>query len=188
MINGTNLSCGYGKVSLKNIEIVIKLWLRDRRFMKTRNPNLEGFTLIELLVVIVIVGILAAIAVPTFLNQTSKAKQTEAKAYTSTINHAQQAYYTEKATFASLSNLALGFTPDNDNYTYTVSTTSTSAIANAASKINTLKAYAGQVYVYSDVIGNSVSISIVCEALNPSAVSITTPTAGVCAAGSINVQ
>jgi len=37
----------------------------------------KGFTLVELMIVIVIVGILSAVALPSFLNQTSKAKATE---------------------------------------------------------------------------------------------------------------
>lgn len=53
--------------------------------MFTSNHNIKrhkgqaGFTLVELLVVIVILGILIAVAVPTFLNQQDKAKRSEAE-------------------------------------------------------------------------------------------------------------
>ncbi len=52
---------------------------------KKRNLLEKGFTLVELMIVIVIVGILSAVALPNFLNQTAKAKATEAKSDISAI-------------------------------------------------------------------------------------------------------
>ncbi|HEY9828162.1 MAG TPA: type IV pilin-like G/H family protein [Stenomitos sp.] len=72
----------------------------------SKKKNNEGFTLIELLVVIIIVGVLAAIALPSFLNQIGKARGSEAKSNLGTMNRSQQSYRLENNTFAStLTNL-----------------------------------------------------------------------------------
>ena len=54
-----------------------------------------GFTLIELLVVMIIIGILAAIAIPVFLSQRAKAQDTAAKADVSTIGKEVATYYVD---------------------------------------------------------------------------------------------
>ena len=84
----------------------------------------EGFTLIELLVVIIIIGILSAIALPSFLNQANKAKQSEAKQYLASINKGQQSYYAEFGNFIydrdDIGKLGLGIKTATNNYTYNI--------------------------------------------------------------------
>ena len=59
----------------------------------------DGFTLTELLVVIVIIGILAALTIPKFLNVTTSAKMTEAKVMLKQLYNLQRAYYLENDTY-----------------------------------------------------------------------------------------
>ena|SRR5206468_3444070 len=66
----------------------------------------KGFTLIELLIVVVIIGILAAIAIPKFANTKSKAYITAAKSDLRNLVTAEEAYFADSSAYtATLGNL-----------------------------------------------------------------------------------
>ncbi|HEV8197849.1 MAG TPA: type II secretion system protein [Gemmatimonadales bacterium] len=64
--------------------------------------NRKGFTLIELLIVVVIIGILAAIALPKFAATKDKAKLASIKTDLRNMVTAQEAYFSDYATYGSL--------------------------------------------------------------------------------------
>ncbi|AKG23360.1 type IV pilin-like G/H family protein [Calothrix sp. 336/3] len=136
----------------------------------------EGFTLIELLVVVIIIGVLAAIALPSLLSQISKARQSEAKQNVGAINRAQQAYYLENSNqfTTRLAELGIGVKTASDNYIYDASTTDANNVVThkARTKVAKLKSYAGVVYTSSQAVNNineSITLVTLCEANDPAA-------------------
>lgn len=158
----------------------IKLVEGYYRFYKSRN---DAFTIIELLIVIIVIGILSALSLPSFMNQASKAKQSEARTYIGSMNRAQQAEYMERGRFTGeLGTLGLGIVPETAAYIYRIESGSVTGpnIVNRAIPSDgnfndapgnqaTVSAYIGGVKVgsFSEEVRSASTLVVLCEALEP---------------------
>ena len=121
------------------------------------------------LVLLMCIGLITAIALPSYLNMANKAKQSEGKQYVSSINKGQQAKFAENGTFStSVDNLGLGIKTETTNYKYSVRATKQAAFNYAVSKHKTEKSYVGGVFLvpaYPNAAKDEMTItSILCEA------------------------
>ena len=74
--------------------------------MMSRVHNRKGFTLIELMIVVVIIGILAALAIPRFMQTSGKAKKSEAKTVLKQLYQLERAYFQEHDAYVAGANTA----------------------------------------------------------------------------------
>jgi prepilin-type N-terminal cleavage/methylation domain-containing protein len=82
--------------------------------------NQKGFTLIELMIVVVIIGILAALAIPRFMTASTKSKQSEAKQILKQIYVMERAYFQENGAYtANLATLGVEVMA-HARYAYTI--------------------------------------------------------------------
>jgi prepilin-type N-terminal cleavage/methylation domain-containing protein len=129
---------GYAEL---NPTVVFDLWFGylgvsptpQRSVGVMRAKNRKGFTLIELLIVVVIIGILAAIAIPKFAATKDKAKLASVKTDIRNIMTAEEAYFSDYATYTATVPTTL-FTPSSGNtYGGSASTSSwTATVTNSS--------------------------------------------------------
>ncbi len=118
----------------------------------------KGFTLIELMVVIVIIGVLAALAIPKFTDASAKAKASEAPTVLASWDHAQLAYIAETAGTGALASLAF----DQPGPAATPGVTKWFTYADAWTAANAQVAYSATATVDFGkiVIGNAVTSTV----------------------------
>jgi type IV pilus assembly protein PilA len=124
--------------------------------LRERSNGEGGFTLVELLVVMLILGLLAAIAIPSFFNQRDKAKDSDAKAGVRTAQTAIETYATDNdgsytgATEAALEAIEPTLKDAGDGGTITVTPTGTgkgytvSVQSDTGNDFNIIRADSGQ--------------------------------------------
>lgn len=105
--------------------------------------NKKGFTLIELMVVIVIIGILAALAIPKFTSASDKAKWSEAPTVLASYENAQLARLSETNALGDLSELVFEAPAASKWFTYAQGDTGTYSAAVTGSPIGGVAVDAG---------------------------------------------
>jgi prepilin-type N-terminal cleavage/methylation domain-containing protein len=155
--------------------------------LNKKNAN-KGFTLIELLVVVIIIGVLAAIALPNLLGQVGRGRQAEARTNLGVVNRAQQVFRLENLTFAT----AMTDLPVTTSTTY-YAAVALNAPGDATSAVHTAIAgsnYTNDIRDYSSAVAQTtagVFSAIICETNDPATAVVVPTSTASCPANSRQV-
>lgn len=130
--------------------------------LNKKNRN-KGFTLIELLVVVIIIGVLAAIALPNLLGQVAKGRQAEARNNLGVVNRGQQAYRLENATFAPIASLPVTTTT---TYYQAIADVGTASPVSAEHSVTAQTTYTNDILDYGSAVSqqsNGTYAAVICE-------------------------
>lgn len=88
----------------------------------------KGFTLIELMIVVVVIGVLAALAIPAYQDYVTRARRADAKAALLQVQLAEEKWRANNSNYGSLTNLTFAdpFPSPDGHYSVTVTTVDTS--------------------------------------------------------------
>ena len=146
-----------------------------------KHLNIQGYNVIELMVLIAVFATLALIALPSFLNQARKVKESEATSYVRTINRAQKAYFVESmedtknqksGTFANdipklNRQFKITIPRETKNYQYLLRASDRATFFYAIPKEKNLQSYVGAVFVVEPEIEGEMKSAIACKATTP---------------------
>ena len=114
---------------------------------RRQSPKPNGFTLIELMIVVAVVGILAAVAYPSYMDQVRKSRRSDAVAALSTVQQAQERWRANNPTYANQTQattsttanppgLGLSATSNGGYYTWAVSSNTGTGYTLTATAVN----------------------------------------------------